>query len=313
MVTRVLMFETADGVVEHLTAQVPPDADGGMMLPELLSWGGRIWKRGGDSTYRLASIWVPDREEFTSSILDEEDIEAMRIQEAKKAIRSAITSATEIATKVAEEVATAGERLDYLPMRESMQQGWWIACIKIVQALNGDSAKFSDQKIDRIPIEQHVDWARIACFAFEAYNSVGEKAWMTFDGRPVPRWPALNDEVREKWTAAVKAVVLDEQRRKMEAVNECATAIRHSARDQETIRRKLEEIIVLKQQLSIAETSAHHLADRSATLAEALRHLLILIGAFPVGELPPGTALAGCIDRAKKALEEFFSGVLRAS
>lgn len=297
MVTRVLMFETAEGVVEHLTAQVPPDADGGMMLPELLSWGGRIWKRGADSVFRLASIWVPDREEFASSIFDEEDVEAMRIREERQAIANAKLSATEIATKVAEEV----HGLD-VSHSDSMQFGWWIACVKIIQAINGDVAKFADRKLDAIPIDQKIDWARIACFAFEAYNSVGEKAWMTFDGRPVPRWPALNDEVREKWTAAVKAVVLDEQRRKMEAVNECSTAIRHAARDQETIRHKLEEVIVLKQQLSIAETTAHNLADRSATLAEALRHLLILIGAVPVGELPEGTALAGCIDRAKKAL-----------
>lgn len=300
MVTRVLMFEHANGTVEHLTAQVPPDADGGMMLPALLAWGGQVWKRGdGDGTYRLASIWVPDREEFTSSILDEEDIEAMRIQEAKKAIANARRSATEIATKVAEEV----HGLD-VSHSDSMQTGWWIACTKIIQAINSERPRFSDRKLEQMLVEQKVDWARIACFAFEAYNSVGEKAWMTFDGRPVPRWPALNDEVREKWTAAVKAVVLDEQRRKMEAVNECATAIRHLARDQETIRRKLEEVIVLKQQLSIAETSAHHLADRSATLSESLRHLLILFGAVPIGELPEGTALAGCIDRAKKALAE---------
>jgi hypothetical protein len=303
MVTRVLMFETADGVVEHLTAQVPPDADGGMMLPELLSWGGRIWKRCADSVFRLASVWVPDREEFASSIFDEEDIEAMRIQEAKRAIATARLSATEIATKVAEEVATAGERFDFGPHRDAMKQGWWVACIKIITEINGDAPKFSDQQVDRIAIEQHIDWARIACFAFEAYNSVGEKAWMTFDGRPVPRWPALNDEVREKWTAAVKACVLDEQRRKMEAVNECATAIRHAARDQETIRRKLEEIIVLRQQLSIAETSAHNLADRCATIADALRDLLVLMGANPLSDLAQGTNLAGCVERAKKALE----------
>ena len=84
MVTRVLMFETAEGVVEHLTAQVPPEAEGGMMLPELLSWGGRIWKRGADSVFRLASIWVPDREEFASSIFDEEDVEKLRKAVAKE-------------------------------------------------------------------------------------------------------------------------------------------------------------------------------------------------------------------------------------
>lgn len=302
MVTRILMFETADGVVEHLTAQVPPDADGGMMLPELLSWGGRLWRRGADSVFRLASVWVPDREEFSCTMLDEEDLEAMRAHEARIAITGAKMTATEIATKVAEEVGTLAERQDERTFREPLKQGWWLACVKIIQQINGEP-QFSDRKLDRIPIEQHVDWARIACFAFEAYNSVGEKAWMTFDGRPVPRWPALNDEVREKWTAAVKAVVLDEQRRKMEAVNECETAIRHTAQDRETIRRKSEEVLILRQQLSIAETSAHRLADRCSHLSEAMRHLLNLFGALPIGELPDGVVLAGCIDRAKKALE----------
>lgn len=276
MVTRVLTFEHPNGTVEHLTSQVPPDADGGMMLPALLSWAGNLWKRGdGDGIYRLASVWVPDREEFTSTIFDEEDVEAMRIREAKLAIMNAKTSATEIATKVAEEVTSAGERLEIGPHRDAMKQGWWVACVKIIQEINGSTPMFSDRKVDQISIEQHVDWARIACFAFEAYNSVGEKAWMTFDGRPVPRWPALNDEVREKWTAAVKAVVLDEQRRKMEAVNECATAIWQAARDQRKIRK----------------------------LADAITELLVLVGEKPIADLPQGTPLAGCIERAKKALE----------
>ena len=293
MVTRVLTFEHADGALEHLTSQAPEDGSD----PQLLSWANHIWQRGADGRYRLASVWVPDREEFNSAILDEEDVEAMRVQEAKKAIANARLSATEIATKVAEEV----HGLD-LSHSDSMQAGWWIACVKIIQAINSEHPRFADRKLEQMLVEQKVDWARIACFAFEAYNSVGEKPWMTFDGRPVPRWAALNDEVREKWTAAVKAVVLDEQRRKMEAVSECETALHLAARDKETIRHKLEEIIVLRQQLSIAETSARNLADRSAALGEALRHLLILVGAVPVGELPEGTALAGCIDRAKKAL-----------
>ena len=272
MVTCILMFEHADGRVEHLTSQVPPD---GKLLPTLLCWAGQLWQRSeGVGVYRLASVWVPDREEFTSTMLDEEDIEAMRIREAQIAIAGAKMTATEIATKIAEEVGDVGVRFDERTFRDAMKQGWWVACIKIIQEINGSAPKFADRRVDQLPIEQHVDWARIACFAFEAYNSVGEKAWMTFDGRPVPRWPALTDEVREKWTAAVKACVLDEQRRKMEAVNECEIALRFAARDHERIR----------------------------VLREALRDLLVLVGEKPIADLPPGTPLAGCIERAKKAL-----------
>ena len=37
---------------------------------------------------------------------------------------------------------------------------------------------------------------------FVAYNSAGERPWQTFDGRPVPTWEQLTDDVRAKWTAA---------------------------------------------------------------------------------------------------------------
>jgi len=42
--------------------------------------------------------------------------------------------------------------------------------------------------------------------AFEAYNAAGANPNKTFDGRPVPSWENLNDDVREKWCAAVEAV-----------------------------------------------------------------------------------------------------------
>lgn len=273
MVTRVLTFEHANGVVEHLTAQVPPDADGGMMLPTLLAWGGHVWKRSEGDVFRIASIWVPDREEFTSAILDEEDVEAMRVQEAFKAANEARKIAMEIATLVAEEV----HGLD-VSHSESMQHGWWIACTKILEALGSATPRFSDKRIEQVLIDSRLDWARIGCAAFDAYNAAGATPWKTFDGRDVPRWPALTDAVREKWTAAVKALVLDEQRRKMEAINECETAIRQAnqavqaARGASVMRLALSDLLVLLGELPIEKLNAASLEGVIARAKEALGH-----------------------------------------
>lgn len=37
---------------------------------------------------------------------------------------------------------------------------------------------------------------------FDAYNAQGPNPWKTFDGRDVPRWDGLNEQVRAKWCAA---------------------------------------------------------------------------------------------------------------
>jgi hypothetical protein len=37
---------------------------------------------------------------------------------------------------------------------------------------------------------------------FNAYNEQGPNPWKTFDGRDVPRWDAITDQVRAKWEAA---------------------------------------------------------------------------------------------------------------
>lgn len=39
--------------------------------------------------------------------------------------------------------------------------------------------------------------------AFNAYNDAGPNPWKTWDGKDVPRWPDLNEQVRAKWRAAV--------------------------------------------------------------------------------------------------------------
>jgi hypothetical protein len=46
--------------------------------------------------------------------------------------------------------------------------------------------------------------ALLAQKMFEAYNEHGPNPWKTFDGRAVPRWQELNDQVRDKWIAAAE-------------------------------------------------------------------------------------------------------------
>lgn len=41
----------------------------------------------------------------------------------------------------------------------------------------------------------------IAIKFFNAYNEQGPNPWKTFDGRDVPKWPDLNEQVQSKWMA----------------------------------------------------------------------------------------------------------------
>lgn len=40
---------------------------------------------------------------------------------------------------------------------------------------------------------------------FDAYNEQSPNPWKTFDGRDVPRWEQLGEQVRLKWVAAANA------------------------------------------------------------------------------------------------------------
>lgn len=44
----------------------------------------------------------------------------------------------------------------------------------------------------------------LAVELFDAYNEQGPNPWKTWDGKEVPRWDALNDQVRAKWTAVAR-------------------------------------------------------------------------------------------------------------
>jgi hypothetical protein len=70
---------------------------------------------------------------------------------------------------------------------------------------------------------------------FNAYNEQGPNPWKTWDGKDVPRWDAINDQVRAKWRAVADlaqiAVSLMKER-KDEAYaerNNCVALIAHMA------------------------------------------------------------------------------------
>ena len=55
--------------------------------------------------------------------------------------------------------------------------------------------------------EPAFDAQDIASQMFIAYNAAGANPWRTFDGRAVPPWADLTDEVRAKWVAAAECAI----------------------------------------------------------------------------------------------------------
>lgn len=56
----------------------------------------------------------------------------------------------------------------------------------------------NDDAVERLAKEQ------LAEELFCAYNNVGPNPWKTWDGKDVPRWTELNDQVRAKWLGAAQ-------------------------------------------------------------------------------------------------------------
>ena len=53
-----------------------------------------------------------------------------------------------------------------------------------------------------------MDFTKIAEAMFIAYNEESPNPWKTWDNKDVPRWDALNDQVRAKWKAAARAALM---------------------------------------------------------------------------------------------------------
>lgn len=46
----------------------------------------------------------------------------------------------------------------------------------------------------------------LAEYAFRTYNDQGPNPWKTFDGRSVPTWDEISEQVKSKWLASAIAV-----------------------------------------------------------------------------------------------------------
>lgn len=69
--------------------------------------------------------------------------------------------------------------------------------------------KMTQDDADRLRMEQRTREEAagdlgLAEELFNAYNEEGPHPWKTWDGKDVPRWDAINEQVRAKWTAAAR-------------------------------------------------------------------------------------------------------------
>lgn len=60
---------------------------------------------------------------------------------------------------------------------------------------------------DPITVAVEVSFKSVGQIAFEAYNAGGKNPGLTWDGKPVPTWEGLNDDVRAKWQAGAAGLL----------------------------------------------------------------------------------------------------------
>lgn len=64
---------------------------------------------------------------------------------------------------------------------------------------------FGDEVLEAIALDV------LAVELFGTYNEAGPNPWKTWDGKDVPQWDHLTDQVRDKWRAvAAKALSIAE-------------------------------------------------------------------------------------------------------
>lgn len=51
---------------------------------------------------------------------------------------------------------------------------------------------------------KEIEMKSFAEVLFNAYNEEGPNPWKTWDGKDVPRWHDLNNQVRGKWEAVAR-------------------------------------------------------------------------------------------------------------
>ena len=134
---------------------------------------------------------------------------------------------------------------------------------------------------------------------FEAYNDQGPNPWKTFDGRDVPSWEQVSDQVREKWEAAALLYVEMDAAREGSIENYRRELAEFGRLHVEALRTEREiwqkKVLALEQQLEMVnvesfireaahwKAEAQRWADRNRTLENRARHAIEVLR----GELSP--------------------------
>lgn len=103
----------------------------------------------------------------------------------------------------------------------------------------------------------------VARTMFDAYNAQGPNPNKTWDGKDVPPWEALNDQVRGKWKAAASIAL----RHTPAAIAEDAVVERNRAAWEETLKRNVAPLV---EQIAAAEKDAQEHRARCDELTARL-------------------------------------------
>lgn len=168
-----------DNLHGHAAEQQPaPLAGGREVMPVLLAW---ISENVTDAATRAALLsGIAERDAFGRQKYGQPLLTGDGRRTAVEVWQD-LLDALQYATKAEME----GERIDSTLLCSTLL----LLCRKVLRSDDASEVETAAQR------------------AYDAYNDTGpaEKRWLTWDGRPVPRWPDLPETIREKWRAAVLA------------------------------------------------------------------------------------------------------------
>ncbi|MCC6178834.1 MAG: hypothetical protein WAZ94_15140 [Phycisphaerales bacterium] len=204
----------------------------GEEFPEAVIWGGQVYLRfepnrvafaamqsepSSDTRYFLAEVISVDHESLAPRLYEPSEVDAI-VERACNATDRALGAAIARSNEWQGMYEKLCEGIGYANHAEG-QAGVEVAppetIIEAFKRLEREAAEVSPEWAWGTTEDR---WQEIARQAFDAYNETGHTPWVTFDGRPVPRWPDLNDAVRAKWVEAARSLVSDMERRMRSAV-----------------------------------------------------------------------------------------------
>lgn len=192
----------------------------GEEFPEAVIWGGQIYLRwsaahagGRGPRYFLVEVLSLDHEQTAPRLYEPSEVDAI-VERACDATDRALAHANKwqlMYEKLAEGIGYANHAEGQAGVDVAPPE----TIIEAFKQLEREAARVSPEWAWGTTEDR---WQDIARAAFNAYNETGPTPWVTFDGRPVPRWPDLNDAVRAKWVEAARSLVSDMERRMRSAV-----------------------------------------------------------------------------------------------